>query len=170
MKLTFELTSKDLIKYSDYLDKSRGNKFKKVLILGMIGAFAVYFFFTEINNGVDWATFVLLLIIAAVFYTLTKSAFRPGRSAMKRTIKQNPSLIGECTIEISEEQIVIIKPDVTSYLKLSSIESVEESSEHLFLFNDGTSAIIIPKRVLNNTATITTLRNLIKKSSDKAAH
>lgn len=164
MKLIFELTLNDLLIFNGYVQKTRGSKIKNYVIWGLLGVYLIYFMYNELRRGLDWGTLVIFGFVAGVTYLFSRRIFKPGESGTKRAVKQNPNLIGNRTVELSENILTYSTPTSNSTFQLDSFIEIEETGEHIYIFNGRTSAVIIPKRAFSNPSEIEELKSTIKSS------
>jgi uncharacterized membrane protein (DUF485 family) len=159
MKITFDLSTKDYLKfYKNNLKKNNILFRPSIFIFGMIISLlltltykANYVRINSVelaNKTLSFIINVVVLygfIIGLIFFSRAISVNR-----LKRQIKENPFIIGHHELELIGNRLILKSKSATTEFLKDSFILLEETSEYLYLYRGKHSALIIPKSGINN--------------------
>ena len=151
MKIDFTLTQQDLLEFNKYLMKTQKLKYRTYFIRGLLIAYFIYFFYNEIQRGLDWGSLVIVIIVVGIFYIIARITSRPIEKAVKKSIKNNPDSIGARTIEITDDELIYTTPSMESRFKIGSFDRVEITNELIMVFTGKTHAILLPRSAVSES-------------------
>ncbi len=168
-KIVYELTSEDLINYTEYLIQRNINKSRRYLLYVLYGLFVIYVLYKEYESGYSWESliwvlFVIMFMAAILLFTLKGMSFIV-RLTMKRSIRQNPKAIGKRECWIDDNMLKIKSEYSETSQVISSISDIEETKNYIFLFTGKSSAMFIPKRVFRDSISIQNFKEFFSKST-----
>ncbi|MFQ3249278.1 MAG: hypothetical protein ACI9O6_001082 [Glaciecola sp.] len=156
--------------YSKYAFKRVSDKKSQkgaFLINFVIWFFAVIFFmltiqsFTNEKFSIDWSSAAFGAILPLIF--VVNFVFNMIKLQRQMQPKEDGIMLGDKTIEISEEGIRETQTLTQSFYSWTCVESVEENKGDLYLFLDNTLALIIPKTAFSSVKEKEEFRELIGK-------
>jgi len=160
MKFTFDQTEDDI--YDFTLSTLKSNKLIKHIGLGLLILILVNTCLSLVNNGLDfgalfnWIYPIILFTILWIFFF---------KAMMKRRFRDpnNKNLyIGNRTIEIADEEILIETPLAKSEVKWPAISKFRESKKSYLLYMGKSQAIIFPKRIFKSDKELNDFKNLVE--------
>lgn len=156
MKISFFITEQDLIDLNIYdLEKYSNTKVSMIFItalmpLGLFSVFAIEYFNSNIFS---WSTFFACFVVSIIwiiFYPLiVKSRLRQVILKRIRQLK-NTDINKNIDLVIDDDGITKNCSGNVSKVLWSSIEKVDVTKEHIFIYADYASAFIIPIRELKD--------------------
>ena len=159
MKLNFELTTEDFVKWQEYYMKNHGPFFARHMKWIFLVLMAAIFFGQILpdfqNNSlefIDWRRIMpmgIFLVLGIYFFF----RFRKGglyKGAMEKLIKNNPQLIGEREMEFFDETFRITLPDEVAEIRYEGVYKWESNDEYDYIFKSKNLAFIIPRRIFAN--------------------
>lgn len=169
MKFTYNFTIEDWMAFQKhYLDNStqfRRTRIATQLMLPVI--FSIFIIFDLVKGQVrptSIAVFAVISGLFAVFYP--KRLYNRTLSRMRKMVLEgdNTGLLGEHTVEMTEDCIQIQHPQSEQKITWAGIKKAEETDHHIFLFTSGVAGIIIPKEKLRDQQdTLTFLKEMINR-------
>ncbi|KLN63731.1 YcxB family protein [Vibrio sp. VPAP30] len=148
-----KITKNNYLDYQDFalkrLSKSREctkSSFIKSMIIGFF--IASFFMSVAINIGrINFASFHLqtfLMTIILIFILLLGFIYNLINIRKLSVPNEGGIIIGDKTIEITEEGIHEINPFGSCFYKWEAVESVEDNCGDVYIFVDKLAALIIP--------------------------
>ncbi|RJE75234.1 hypothetical protein BGP76_19230 [Reichenbachiella sp. MSK19-1] len=166
MKIEFELKEGDLLNYNLYINKARSkkNRIATFVILGILGIFILSFIYDQFQQGMSVQFVGLMAFVMLLSFFVTRKIRNPIGTAVKNSIKNNPELIGSRAIELTPIELIYATPTIESKHAISSFIRLEESDEHLYLFNGEMTAVIIPRTAFETVSQYEEFKETIEKS------
>lgn len=149
MKITFELTERDLIDFNKHMINRTAKISRKVFPLVIFTFFLIYIVYQSWGNF-NWSTLIIVLITAIFFYFIMWGSNRLLDFNIKRLVRRNPNLTGQRAIEVTDHQVIYYFEQGEKLYDKSSFNKLEQSNSCLYLFTHKSAAIIIPERAFDN--------------------
>lgn len=157
MEISYQLTEKDFLDFNIHHAKNSSHIQKSILIQRISGPiiFLIAPFFATKQSGITiWYWFVLFGIVSIIWFIFYPKYiyWEISRKTMK-IIKEgeNKNILGEKTIVLTSENIIETGLSNEEKIKLNSIQKIEETEDHLFIYISSMSAFIIPLRAFEDS-------------------
>ncbi len=162
MHVTFDLTPDDFWHFSLYY---RRNKYpiRPFFLYALFGVIVFLFLVGSWVAAEYWLTFgraqSTLLVCLPVLLFFAVLIFPPTKRRVIKIARQRPGLLCEHTIGISPEWLSEKTRINENKVAWTTLKSIEEDSEYLFLFLDRLVAHVIPKRAFSSPQEANTFLN-----------
>ncbi|MEL7145133.1 MAG: YcxB family protein [Bacteroidota bacterium] len=166
MKLTYTLTTEDLIAFNVH-NKSRGSLLAKLFKNGIFLAAYGYIIYSLRERSVSWEVIGIFVGISVIAFLLTKRFVQPVKWAITKTVEQDPSLIGERTIELGQKGILYTTPKENTRLMWDDLNAIEENKRYFFIYTDKNIAFFFPKQSLYSEAQVVEVKRLLEQGTGK---
>lgn len=152
--VSHEMNLDDVLALNDYIHRKSPTLWSAVVVTVSVVALFIeglgIWLWLAAPGGLDPAVGLLVTFVigpAYVFYTLWSVRRRARRLTRKLLAEgKNRSVLSEHRIFLNDEGITSETALIRSLYRWPVIERIVETSEYLFLFVSGFSAIVIPKR------------------------
>ena len=145
MKITFELSNDDIVHFNKYVITRSSNFFRRSFPYWIFGLFLIYIIYKSWNDF-HYSSLILVLITAFLFYLIIWGSSKLMDYNIRKLVKRNPRLTGYRELELKEGQLVYRFDNNEKTYQKEDFQRIEESNDYIYLFNQRTSAIIIPRR------------------------
>ena len=154
LKFTYEIERQDYVDFNKY--HYLKTSLKRILIFGGLGIIVLMSILHSDDNliGMIIAPFIYILFY---IFTILRSL-----KATKMIPKDNGSILGKKELEFSDTGIAHSDKNSNGNIKWQAIKSLQQGSKAFYLYLDANVAIIIPKRVFENSLEISEFENYIK--------
>jgi hypothetical protein len=161
MKIEANITRKDYGEFNQYYFLKKGiiarNKWLFLLL------FLFILFLRNIRNNFDILSFVKDIFIDIVLFLIFyKILLYVVVKIAEKTSINNGAVIGKRTFTLTEEELIEESNVNRNYQKWSSILSLDENKNLIFLFIDNNVAYIIPKRDFKDKNEEELIKNYIR--------
>ncbi|MFA0709002.1 YcxB family protein [Vibrio sp. 10N.222.48.A3] len=169
---SIKITKKNYLDFSGFalkrLSSSQESTKKNFIKSMMIGFFiAVFFMSVAINIGrVNFSSFHLqtfLMTMILIFILFSGFIYNLIKIRELSVPNEGGIIIGDKTIELTEEGIHEVNPFGSCFYKWEAVESVEDNSGDVYIFVDKLAALIIPSDSFESQIEEEKLVLLIKK-------
>jgi len=148
MKISFELTERDLVDFNKHMINRTAKISRKVFPLVIFAFFLSYIVYKSWGNF-NPSTLIIVLITGIFFYFIMWGSNRLLDFNIKRLVKKNPSLTGQRALEVTDHQVIYYFDQGEKLYDKSSFNKLEQSNNCLYLFTNKAAAIIIPERAFD---------------------
>lgn len=169
---SIKITKKNYLDFSSFalkrLSKSQESTKKSFIKSMMIGFFiAVFFMSVAINIGrVNFSSFHLqtfLMTMTLIFILFSGFIYNLIKIRELSVPNEGGIIIGDKSIELTEEGIHEVNPFGSCFYKWEAVESVEDNCGDVYIFVDKLAALIIPSDSFESQIEEEKLVLLIKK-------
>lgn len=156
MTFEYQLTKQDYIDFNIFhltFSKSiRRSIFFQRYIFSIV-FLVLPFLLTQVTTMPLWYWFTVFMITYIIWIAFYPKHIK--RTVVRRISKmldegKNKGLLGKHTFSFAEDGIVDITEESESKTKLSAIENIVESKEHIFIYIGAVAAFIIPLRIFKD--------------------
>ncbi|MCZ2256932.1 YcxB family protein [Sporosarcina sp. G11-34] len=156
MKIDYSLTEEDYLEFNLFHAKNSEAVSKSLMlqrflspIVFIIAAFT-FSWVGDISLLASLIGFSFISILWIVYYP--KYFYYLLMKNSKKLLKEgkNDGLIGERYMTLSEQGIIDVSSNGETKVNWAGIKSIQEDTNHYYLYNSAVSAYIIPKRALQN--------------------
>jgi hypothetical protein len=150
MKITYQLSNEDIIALNvSYLEQSpdmnriiRRSTFVTPVFLVLIGFGISHLFKKDLIVTIPFA------IGLGVLYYFYYPKWRKSK-IIKSAVKNSQNVVGQNSLELKEEYVIINQPDSETKVEWRSLLKVDETKEHLFIYIKEGSVFIVPLTQIN---------------------
>lgn len=171
MKISYNIYKDDLVAFNIYFNhNSKVRKFNNYLTyLILLFTLSAYFYFDN-DSSLPFKEKIVLIApdlaiyigIVTIFFILFLKFF--SRATLKAMINKNANsnLLGDKTLEILEEGVVLVNENSELKVKWQGIEKIVEIKEYYFILLAELSSITIPKRCFKDSEELKPFMALLK--------
>lgn len=150
MKITYQLSNEDIIALNvSYLEQSpdmnrmlRRSTFVTPIFLILVGFGISYLFKKNLFITIP------LAIGIGVLYYFYYPKWRKSK-IINSAVKNSQNVIGQNSLELKDEHIIIKQPDAETKVEWRSLLKVDETKRHLFIYIKEGSVFIVPLAQIN---------------------
>lgn len=162
MEIKYTLTEEDYLAFNMFHVKNSTTATKSLkwqrFLMPVLFIFFAYIFsmIVDISLVVSLITFFIVGLLWIVFYP--KYFYSVVKRQTKKMIQEgeNESLLGQHHLVMTEEGLIETTSSGETSISWKGIKKFTEDDDHFYLYNSGLSAIILPKRAVNNEEEIRT--------------
>lgn len=156
MKLTFDITRQDYLEFNKF--HFFDTKLNRTIITGASTVVILQLFLNR--EQFNWTATVISSIACILVYIFV---INRSLNRTKNIPKKNGTILGQKEIEFTDDKITYKTSNSEGSSDWSAIKVLKESSKAFYLYMDTNMAILVPKRVFNNTIEEAEFRNLINR-------
>ena len=150
MEIYTHLNLDDFIEYNEYHYKTKTSFLQKNIRWLLFGIFLIYFL-TSLNRPIpedltDWGNLVIILFVFVIMYGLDIFNSKIRKAQVKKFIKKNPNQLGKMKVELNKEKVITFSDNSKYEVQTGSIRSIEENNDYYYIYLNSMSAIILPKK------------------------
>lgn len=160
MELNYKLTEQDYVDFNLFHAKN-SKTVKKSMMVQQVSGPVIYLLLAFIISMMLELSFISLFIPALImsilwFFLYPAYFFRLIKSNASKMLREgkNEGVLGPHTMIFTEEGLREISPRGDLTVSWSGIENVGEDPSGFYLYNSGMTALIIPKKDLENSSAV----------------
>lgn len=156
MEIKYYLEETDYVNFNVF-HMQQSKTATKLIMLQRFLTPAIYlvaaYFFAKIIDGSYILSFIVFGLVAlfwVIYYP--KYYLKQVRRHVQKMLKEgnNENLLGEHVMTLTDEKVIDRSRGGVTEVEWSAFESLKEDDEYFFLYNSAVSALILPKRDMEN--------------------
>ena len=151
MKITYQLSNEDIIALNvSYLEQSPDMKrmLKRSTFVTPIFLILIGFAVSRLFKMGQLVVLPLAIGLGFVYY-FYYPRWRKSK-IIQSAVKNSQNVIGKNSLELRDDSLIAYQPDAETRVEWSSIQKVDETTTHLFIYLSEGSVFIVPLNQINS--------------------